>query len=409
MSDVLIEVDQVSKRYCRDLKRSLWYGMQDVVGEFSGLSTSSRELRPKEFWAVDDISFQLRRGECLGLIGPNGAGKSTLLKMLNGLIKPDDGSIRVRGRVGALIELGAGFHPVLTGRENIYVNGSILGMSKQEIDLKFEEIIDFAEIGDAIDAPVQNYSSGMRVRLGFAIASALQPDVLIVDEVLAVGDAGFRTKCNNRMAELLEGTAVIFVSHSMPQVSRLAGRTIVLKDGSCEFDGNTAKAINQYYSLFDDDERGRRGTGQARITAFECFRHDQIPATTFQYAESMTIRLRIESNQDIDSLVVDVYFGTVSGERVAECNNFVVPTRLKIAAKQPSVVEIRIPQLTLNPGVYRMGALLMCPDMNAHYDWLPTVEKITVEGGRPATTGQQFSADWRMLNEDVDIKALKEH
>ena len=163
----------------------------------------SPPLRDGEFWAVNDVSFELRRGECLGLIGHNGAGKTTLLKMLNGLIKPDAGSITIRGRVGALIALGAGFNPILTGRENIYINGSVLGLSKKEIDGKIDEIIDFAEIGEFIDSPVQNYSSGMSVRLGFSIASSLSPDVLILDEVLAVGDIGFVIKCLNRVRQLL--------------------------------------------------------------------------------------------------------------------------------------------------------------------------------------------------------------
>ncbi|XZE51425.1 ABC transporter ATP-binding protein [Planctomycetaceae bacterium SH139] len=408
MSEVLVDVEHVSKRYCRDLKRSLWYGVRDLASEFAGQSASDSELRPGEFWAVDDVSFQLRRGECLGLIGPNGAGKSTLLKMLNGLIKPDSGRVRIRGRVGALIELGAGFHPVLTGRENIYVNGSILGMSKREIEHQLDEIIDFAEIGDAIDAPVQTYSSGMKVRLGFAIASEMRPDVLIIDEVLAVGDAGFRTKCYNKISQLMQDTAVIFVSHSMPHVSRLADRTIVLQGGSCTFQGVTPEAINAYYSVFDIDEQGRRGTGEARITSFECFRTDDISTTAFQFAESLTVRLGISANQTINSLVVDIYFSTVSGERIAECNNFVIPTKLSILAGKSIVVEARIPQLTLNPGVYRMGALLMCENMNAHYDWLPAIEKITVEGARPATTGQQFFADWRVTDNTIDLKEVQE-
>ncbi|MEI8078291.1 MAG: ATP-binding cassette domain-containing protein, partial [bacterium] len=159
MSDVLVSVDQVSKKFCRSLKKSLWYGVRDVASEILGGNQRERELRTGEFWAVKDVSFELKRGECLGLIGRNGAGKTTLLRMLNGLIKPDHGRITMRGRIGALIALGAGFNPVLTGRENIYVNGSVLGLAKREIDEKIGEIIDFAEIGEFIDTPVQNYSS----------------------------------------------------------------------------------------------------------------------------------------------------------------------------------------------------------------------------------------------------------
>ena len=193
----LVRVEGVSKIFCRSLKRSLHYGLIDSLSDI--LPVGKRKyhengepiLRKEEFWAVKDVSFELRRGECLGLIGRNGAGKTTLLKMLNGLIKPDKGRIEMRGRMGALIALGAGFNPILTGRENIYVNGSISGLSKKEIEDKIEEIIDFSEIREFIDTPVQSYSSGMPVRLGFAIATALNPDILLLDEVLAVGDTHF--------------------------------------------------------------------------------------------------------------------------------------------------------------------------------------------------------------------------
>ena len=199
-NDVLICVEGVSKKFCRDLKRSLWYGVKDAVSDVFGREGST-DLRRDEFLAVNDVSFEVRRGECLGLVGRNGAGKTTLLKMLNGLIKPDHGRIEMRGRVGALIALGAGFNPILTGRENIYVNGSVLGLSRKEIDRKLEDIINFAEIGDFIDLPVQSYSSGMQVRLGFAVATAMEPDILLLDEVLAVGDDAFRSKCFDRKSE----------------------------------------------------------------------------------------------------------------------------------------------------------------------------------------------------------------
>ena len=185
-NDILVKVGGLSKKFCKDLKTSLWYGIKDLCSGISG-NKNTRELRDKEFWALKDINFELRRGECLGLIGHNGAGKSTLLKILNGLINPDAGKVTIKGRVGALIELGAGFNPILSGRENIYNNGAILGFTRKEIDDKVEEIIDFSEIREFIDMPVQNYSSGMKIRLGFAVAAQMEPDVLIIDEVLSVG------------------------------------------------------------------------------------------------------------------------------------------------------------------------------------------------------------------------------
>ncbi|GAA3571886.1 ABC transporter ATP-binding protein [Snuella lapsa] len=253
--EVLVEVDRLSKKFCVDLKTSLWYGLKDLYTNVLG-NHQDRVLRPKEFWAVKDISFTLRRGECLGLIGHNGAGKSTLLKILNGLIKPDAGKVHIRGRVGALIELGAGFNPILSGRENIYNNGAVLGFSKAEIDAKLEAIIDFAEIREFIDMPVQHYSSGMKVRLGFAVAAQMEPDVLIVDEVLAVGDLGFILKCFKTIDTILPHTAVVFVSHNMPMVSRICNQAVLLEKGKAEFQGNNvSKAIDLYYSKFDASEK----------------------------------------------------------------------------------------------------------------------------------------------------------
>ena len=249
MSDVLIRAENVSKKFCRSLKRSMWYGLCDMVSEAAGRLRQHDRLRVGEFWALRNVSFELRRGECLGLIGHNGAGKTTLLKMLNGLIKPDSGRITMRGRVGALIALGAGFNPLLTGRENIYVNASVLGLSRREIASRIEEIIEFAEIGDFIDSPVRSYSSGMNVRLGFAVASTLDPDVLLLDEVLAVGDVGFRFKCANRVRQIMNRAAVVFVSHSMEAISQLCTVGVVMHRGQVARDGSVTEVIAEYFRL----------------------------------------------------------------------------------------------------------------------------------------------------------------
>ena len=255
MGEVLIKAEGVSKKFAKDLKKSLLYGLSDV---FSGITRKKQDksLRKDEFWAVKDISFEVRRGECLGLIGHNGAGKSTLLKILNGLIAPDEGSVTMYGKVGALIELGAGFNPILTGRENIYNNGAIIGFSKQEIEAKFDKIVAFAELEEFIDMPVQNYSSGMKVRLGFAIAAQMEPDVLIIDEVLAVGDLGFILKCFKQIDQLLPHTAVVFVSHSMPMVARVSNQIILMEKGEVAFQGKeVSKGINLYYNRFNSNEQ----------------------------------------------------------------------------------------------------------------------------------------------------------
>lgn len=254
--EVLVKVEGVSKKFCRSLKGSLWYGVKDMAAEVTGGSASQDKLRPGEFWAIDDVSFNLSRGECLGLIGHNGAGKTTLLKLLNGLIKPDRGRIVMRGRVAALIALGAGFNPILTGRENIYVNGSVLGLSTKEIDRKAEEIIDFAEIRDFIDAPVQSYSSGMAVRLGFAIAVKTTPDILLLDEVLAVGDVAFQAKCFNALAEFRDrGTGFILVSHNMHHVARYSDQVLYLKKGKVVHCGRHDLGIEQFLADMHQTDR----------------------------------------------------------------------------------------------------------------------------------------------------------
>ncbi|WP_294284021.1 ABC transporter ATP-binding protein [uncultured Chryseobacterium sp.] len=250
--EILVSVQNVSKKFSMDMKSSLKYGALDIIKSTLGIKIN-KDIRPNEFWAVKDISFELRRGECIGLIGHNGAGKSTLLKVLNGLYAPDKGQIVMRGKIGALIELGAGFNPILTGRENIYNNASILGFTKKEVEDKMASIIEFSEIEQFIDMPVQNYSSGMKVRLGFAIAAHLEPDILIIDEVLAVGDLGFVLKCFKKIDELLPNTALIFVSHSMPMVARICNQIILMNHGKAQYQGSSiSEGIAQYYEHFDD-------------------------------------------------------------------------------------------------------------------------------------------------------------
>jgi lipopolysaccharide transport system ATP-binding protein len=226
----------------------MYYGLLDLAAGTAG-KPPREGLRRSEFWAVRDVEFSLRRGECLGLIGRNGAGKTTLLRMLNGLIRPDAGSITMRGSVGALIALGAGVSDILTGRENIYCLAALRGLSRRETDHRLEEIIEFAEVQDAIDAPMGSYSSGMRVRLNFAVATALQPDILFLDEVLAVGDAAFREKCYHRISEMRKNAAVIFVSHNMEQVARISSRVLVMDKGQPAFLGDVSEAIDVYERL----------------------------------------------------------------------------------------------------------------------------------------------------------------
>lgn len=271
----LIHVEGLSKKFCTDLRTSLKYGVRDLAAELVG-QERSKDLRAKEFWALNDVGFELRRGECLGLLGRNGAGKTTLLKMLNGLMKPDKGRIELRGRIGALIALGAGFNPVLTGRENIFVNAAVLGIPSAVVRQRLDEIIAFAELEDFIDMPVQNYSSGMNVRLGFSVAAVLlEPDILFLDEVLAVGDIGFAMKCLNRVREMMAHSAVIFVSHSMPMVSSFCTRALVMQRGRVLLDtGDMGQAMDLYMRDFPVDHRVT-GTGGAEVLDVRLLAHGQ--------------------------------------------------------------------------------------------------------------------------------------
>jgi lipopolysaccharide transport system ATP-binding protein len=246
-AEVVICANDISKKFCRDLRKSLFYGVQDIATDLVCAKRKSETLRKGEFWALKDVSFQLRRGQALGLIGANGAGKSTLLRIISGLIKPDTGFVDVVGRVAPLIALGAGFNPILTGRENIYANMSILGLSTQEIKKRFDEVVDFAEIWDAIEAPVQSYSSGMAARLGFACAIYVEPEILLIDEVLAVGDLKFKMKCHRRLAKLREkGTAFVLVSHNPHNVLNVCDRSLYLAKGQLIMEGDTESVIRTY-------------------------------------------------------------------------------------------------------------------------------------------------------------------
>jgi ABC-type polysaccharide/polyol phosphate transport system ATPase subunit len=247
MSEIALEFDGVWKKF---KKGEVYDSLRDLIPAVTkGLFAPKHEgeLKDREFWALRDVSFQVRRGEAFGIIGANGAGKSTTLKLLSRILRPNRGRIAARGRLSALIEVGAGFHPDLTGRENVYLNGTILGMQRQQIARKFDEIVEFAGIGDFVDTPVKRYSSGMYARLGFAVAAHVDPDILLVDEVLSVGDMQFQEKCFERMRRVVSaGTTVIFVSHNLQAVQMLCHRALLLVRGSAAELGETAGVLARY-------------------------------------------------------------------------------------------------------------------------------------------------------------------
>jgi lipopolysaccharide transport system ATP-binding protein len=256
--------------------------------------------RKEDFWALKDVSFEVRRGEALGIIGHNGAGKSTILKLLSRITTPSAGEIMINGRLSALIEVGSGFHPELTGRENIYLNGSILGMLRRDITQQFDSIVNFAELRQFIDTPAKRYSSGMYVRLGFSIAAHLNPDILLLDEVLAVGDAAFQQKCIERVLELKErGTTIVFISHDLRAVQKLCNRVILLRKGRIEADGDPAETIALYQSASHlpaqtESELGRKPTGEAVITSLMFYDDDGNECLSFETGKPLTAVFEVQ-------------------------------------------------------------------------------------------------------------------
>lgn len=264
-SQPAILFDSVSKKFSRVERQDSLRDLIPALIRATLRRGTPSDLSAREFWAIKDVSFEVHPGEALGIIGPNGAGKSTALKLLTRILRPDRGKALVRGRVGALVEIAAGFHPDLTGRENVYMQGAIMGMKQVEIARKFDAIVAFAGVSDFIDMPVKRYSSGMNARLGFAVAAHLDPHVLLIDEVLAVGDLAFQAKCYDRMEGFARGgAAVAFVSHNLSAVSRLCTRVLVLERGSVKFLGPTEEALHVYTRMMQSGTRATEGTATAQ-------------------------------------------------------------------------------------------------------------------------------------------------
>lgn len=376
--EVVLSVEGVSKRFCRSLKRSLLYGVQDIASELMGSRRSSETLRKDEFWALKDVSFQLRRGESLGLVGANGAGKTTLLRIITGLIKPDAGRVRVKGRVAPLIALGAGFNPILTGRENIYVNMSILGLSTQEIEGRFQDVIDFAEIGDAIDAPVQTYSSGMAARLGFASAIYTEPDILLIDEVLAVGDIKFRMKCYRRLAELRKrGTSFILVSHNSQAILSICDSAAYLFKGTLIIAGEASNVMNKYeQNLFITavttstkktfiKQKNELESSGLDIT-YLCFRNEQGELIEFPLTgEPVHFCVGCKARKNIENinLAVAIADTGAENERVLFLRNN-ENTEAFIIDVGSFEIRLQMPYCGLKPGIYNMKLSLTEGNLN---------------------------------------------
>ena len=320
-------------------------------------------LGDEEFWAVRDISFDVRAGEALGIIGPNGAGKSTILKLLTKILRPTRGHLELRGRVGALIEVAAGFHPDLTGRENVYLQGAVMGMARAEIARKFDAIVDFSGVEAFIDTPVKRYSSGMNARLGFAIAAHLDPDVLLIDEVLSVGDVAFQEKCVARMRELLaRGVPLVFVSHNLGAVVDLCTRAILIDHGVVQFNGRPADAVAEFRRAGRRAEPAGppRGDQPIRITEVQLLQAAGDPSSLFQTGGPMTIRIRYGAKEPVryPHFAIDVH--SVEGVYCSGINTRMDTCALGILDGS-GFVDLVIPNLPLMPGCYTISAGILDP------------------------------------------------
>jgi lipopolysaccharide transport system ATP-binding protein len=371
--DVVLAVEGVSKKFCRNLKRSLFYGIQDISSELLGLRKNNNStLRRHEFWALKNVSFDLRKGEAIALVGRNGSGKSTLLRIISGLIKPDTGSVTVKGRVAPLIALGAGFNPVLTGRENIYANMSVLGLTKQQIDERFDAVVDFSEVGIAIDAPVQSYSSGMAARLGFACAVYTEPDILVIDEVLAVGDVQFRTKCYRRLGELREkGVSFILVSHNPNSVRSLCDSAVYLLGGAVEVIGDTAEVMQQYEAdalnlnieatsgqLIRPPKTAVESPG-VDITSliFMDMKGNQLKSLHSGESARFCLGCQVHRPMDDVRIAITIKGKASEGECILSLSNHQDQARLVLAPGH-NLIEMEMPYVGLPPGPYFMNVVV---------------------------------------------------
>jgi lipopolysaccharide transport system ATP-binding protein len=370
MTDSVVSVTGISKKFSRSLRRSLLYGMSDIASELVCRPRRSSELRPGEFWALKDINFEVGRGTGVGLIGPNGSGKTTLLRLLTGLIKPDQGRIRVRGKAAPLIALGAGFNPVLTGRENVFINMAMLGMSHAQTRASLDEVLDFAEIGDAIDAPLQTYSSGMAARLGFACAIHTSPDVILVDEVLSVGDMRFRAKCYRKLAEMRDrGVGFVLVSHNLNSVLAMTQHVLYLRAGREIAAGDPVEVVTRYEEDMaeqiggDSTAASAQASGQAatdlRIAGLRF--EDEHGQRITELRSSASARLVIDylAERSVDNLVVTLLVREMSDELelVLNLNSDRDGVALPVAVG-PGRVELEFPHTVLGPGLYVAKLLL---------------------------------------------------
>jgi lipopolysaccharide transport system ATP-binding protein len=390
----VIKVQNLAKKYViRHEERERYTALRDVIARRSRRLVQrivfpfSREktagiIGREDLWALKDISFEVAQGESLGIIGRNGAGKSTLLKILSRITEPTEGRVTLRGRVASLLEVGTGFHPELTGRENIFLNGAILGMMQTEIRARLDEIVSFAEIEKFLDTPVKRYSSGMYMRLAFAVAAHMDPEILLVDEVLAVGDAQFQKKCLGKMGEVSRGgRTVLFVSHNMPSIQLLCSRVLLIEGGQIKRSGAPATVISTYLSSGLEagpveinliGHTGRRRSQEPALSRAWILNEEGVQTSSVMMDESVTIEFKFSCSRQIRNPGVGFGIEDQSGARIFSLNNYIACTGTNnFSSLRGGIASFHIPNLMLLPGTYHVSLSLV----EDQCEWIDFVER----------------------------------
>lgn len=405
MSSPVIKVENLSKQY-RIGERESYKTFREAIAKLAkapftkwnrtNIQSEIRNPTLETIWALKDVSFEVKPGEVVGIIGKNGAGKSTLLKILSKITEPTEGRIELRGRVGSLLEIGTGFHPELTGHENIYLYGAILGMDRWEVARKFDEIVAFSELEKFIDTPVKRYSSGMYMRLAFAVAAHLEPEIFLVDEVLAVGDSAFQKKCLGKMGDVSnDGRTVMFVSHQLAAVQHLCPRAILLSSGKAVADANTDKIIHQYMNSLNDcsiDSLSRRedrnGNGDVRFVSIELQNEKREKVNTFFSGDYAILKLNYKNrtHRDLKNFHFALGIDDRMGARLFVLSSEIVGQNFPVLNSDNGSIEVHIPRLPLMPGTY--GFTIYSTLNGVVSDWIKNAGFFEVEAGDFFCTGR---------------------
>ncbi|MBD1874005.1 ABC transporter ATP-binding protein [Nodosilinea sp. FACHB-131] len=424
MSDTVIRVENLSKKYIIGQQQQERYtALRDVLAnkakditQIFNPKTKHQKSNSEEFWALKDVSFEVKRGDRIGIIGRNGAGKSTLLKVLSRITEPTRGHISIKGRVASLLEVGTGFHPELTGRENIYLNGAILGMSKLDIHRQFDAIVAFAEVEKFLDTPVKRYSSGMYVRLAFSVAAHLEPEILVVDEVLAVGDAAFQKKCLGKMEDVAEkeGRTVLFVSHNMATIQSLCNQVIFLNNGQVQAIGNPGAIIQLYLNEGTASEdwsnlhsiAQRRGEGALRFSKLELLSSQGRSVTAALSGEKLIFRLCFSSFSEKlihKNCRIGIAITSTSGASIVLSTEMICQDAVDIRADD--CIDFCIERLPLSEGIYSLT--LFAESNSIIQDWITEGIQFTVEGGDFYGTGKHCPAGYQGKSILIDFSMNK--